>query len=133
MNLNAKKCKEMVICPLKRTQDLDSLTINNIPLDRVSSHKILRLKMKDTLKWNDNSENIITKSSKRIYIIRVLKRSGVPAQDLIHIYLKLIRQVLEYCCAVWSNSIPEYLSEKIEKVKKGLCASCFQTFTFQMH
>ena len=99
MNLNPKKCKEMVICPLKITPNLDSLSVNDIPLDRVSSHKLLGIKLMDTLKWNDNSKNIITKASKRIPIIRVLKRSGVPPQDLIHIYL------MEYCCAVWSNSI----------------------------
>ena len=54
MNLNPKKCKEMVICPLKISPDLDSLSINDIPLDRVSSHKLLGLKLMDTLKWNDN-------------------------------------------------------------------------------
>ena len=72
-----------------------------------------------------SSKNIITKASKRIYIIRVLKRSGVPPQDLIHIYLTLIRPVLEYCCAVWSNSIPAYLSEKIEKVQKRVMRIVF--------
>ena len=117
MNLNPKKCKEMIICPLKNILDLDSLSINNIPLDIVSSHKILGLKMMDTLKWNDNSKNTITKASKRIYIIR--------PQDLIHIYLTLIRPVLEYCCAVWSNSIPVYLSEKIEKVQKRVMRIVF--------
>ena len=76
------------------------------------------------VKWNDNSKNIITKASKRVYIIRVLKRSGVPPQDLIHIYLTL-RPVLEYCCAVWSNSIPVYLSEKIEKVQKRVMRIVF--------
>ena len=50
INLNPKKCKEMVICPLKITPDIDSLSINDIPLDRVSSHKLLGLKLMDTLK-----------------------------------------------------------------------------------
>ena len=82
MSLNPKKCKEIAICPLKISPDLDSLSINDIPLDTVSSHKLLGLKLMDTLKWNDNSKNIVTKASKRIYIIRVLKRT--------HLYINIV-------------------------------------------
>ena len=77
-----------------------------------------------------NSKNIIIKASKRICSIRVLKRSGVPPQDLIHIYLTLIRPVLEYCCAVWY--FRAYL-KRSRRSKKVLCASCFQIFTIQTH
>ena len=125
MNLNPKKCKEMVICPLKKAPDLDCLSINSIPLDRVSSHKVLGLNIMDNMKWNNNVKDIVKKVSKRIYIIRVLKRSGAPPQDLINIHFALIRSVLEYCCVVWSNSITEYLSSKIEKVQKRVMRLIF--------
>ena len=115
----------MVICPLKKAPNLDCLPINNIPLDRVSSHKVLGLNIMDNMKWNNNVKDIVEKASKRIYIIRVLKRSGAPPQDLINIYLALIRSVLEYCCVVWSHSITEYLSSKIEKVQKRVMRLLF--------
>ena len=43
---------------------------------------------------------IVTKASKRLYIIRILRRNGVPVEDLIEIYFALIRSVLEYCIVV---------------------------------
>lgn len=90
-NLNPKKCKEMIICPLKMLTDLAPLTINGVPLEKVSSHKILGLIIKDNIKWNDNIDDIVCKASKRLYIIRVLKRAGIPSQHLIYIYFALVR------------------------------------------
>ena len=50
--------------------------------------------------------------------MRVFRNSGIPAQDILTIYISIIRSVLEYCCAVWSTSIPSYLSDKIERVQR---------------
>ena len=45
-------------------------------------------------------------------------RSLVPPQDLLHIYYALVCSVLEYCCVIWHNSLPKYLSKNIEMVQK---------------
>ena len=59
--------------------DLAPLTINGVPLEKVSSHKILGLIIfiADNIKWNDNIDDIVCKASKRLHIIRVLKRAGI--------------------------------------------------------
>ena len=59
-----------------------------------------------------------SKVSKRLHIIRVLWRGGVPPHDLLHIYYALVCSVLEYCCVIWHNSLPKYLSKNIEMVQK---------------
>ena len=48
----------------------------------------------------------------------MLSCGGVPASDHTKIYYALIRPVLEYCCPVWSNSIPTCLSDELERVQK---------------
>ena len=58
----------------------------------------------------------IGKASKRLHILRVLKRSG--AHDLLRVHIALIRSVLEYCCPVWQSSLFVQLSERIERVQK---------------
>jgi len=68
--------------------------------------------------WNYNINEIVTKASMRLYIVSVLKRAGIPSCDLLNIYLALIRSVLEYCCVTWSNSLPVYTPDKIERVRK---------------
>ena len=60
----------------------------------------------------------MAKASKRLHILRVLKRGGVPPADLLKVYFGLIRSVLEYCCSVWHNALPVKLSDSIERVQK---------------
>ena len=79
-------------------------------LETVRSHKVLGLVIQDNLKWNENPRMIVSKASKRLHIIRVLRRGGVSAADLLDIYVALVRSVREYCCVVWHNVLPAYLS-----------------------
>lgn len=80
--------------------------------------KILGVTIDSHLRWNDNVDAIVKKASKRLHILRVLRRSGIPPVDLLVIYNSLVRSVLEYACAVWHTSLPQYLSNKIELVQK---------------
>jgi hypothetical protein len=118
MKLNGLKCKEMVISFLRQSDNYTPLHINDQQLELVTSFKILGLTINNHLKWNDNVAIVVKKASKRLYILRVLHRSGIPSADLFSIYNALIRSVLEYVCAVWHTSLPQYLSNKIERVQK---------------
>ena len=119
MNLNPKKCKIMTICPLKNKPVSPMLSINNLPLEAVSSYKVLGLTLCDTLKWNDNTNDIVSKASKRLHILRVLKRAGVPPADLVTIYSALVRSVLEYSSVVWATCLPCFLIDQLSR--RGLC------------
>ena len=118
MNLNPKKCKIMTICPLKTKPVSPMLSINNLPLEAVSSYKVLGLTLCDTLKWNDNTNEIVSKASKRLHILRVLKRAGVPLVDLVTIYSALVRSFLEYSSVVWATCLPRFLIDQLEAIQK---------------
>ena len=118
MKLNAKKCKEMRTCYLRETPQLTQLQVDGQALELVSSYKVLGLTIQNNLKWNEHISAVITKASKRLHILRVLRRGGVPSDDLYAIYVALIRSILEYCCAVWHHALPSYLSDKLERVQK---------------
>ena len=118
MKLNAKKCKEMRICFLKEPIELPLLKIDDQQLELVTSHKVLGLVIQNNLKWNNHIESIVTKASKRLHILRVLRQGGVETNDLITIYIALIRSLLEYCCVVWHHALPSYLSQELERIQK---------------
>ena len=118
MKLNPKKFKEMRICYRRETPQLMQLDVDAQALELVSSYKVLGLIIQNNLKWNEHTSAVICKASKRLHILRVLRRGGVPSDDLYAIYAALIRSILEYCCPVWHHALPLYLSEKLERVQK---------------
>lgn len=50
--LNAKKCKEWRLCFFKGKPQLAPLTIDDQPLEVVTSHKVLGLIIQNDLNWN---------------------------------------------------------------------------------
>ena len=109
MKINPKKCKKMRVCFLRELPGVDFLTIADTPLEVVKSHKVLGTVINCSLKWNDHIAMITSKASKRLYIIRVLKRSGMSLEDLISICIALVRSVLEICCPVWHSNLTAHL------------------------
>ena len=56
--------------------------------------------------------------SKRLYALRILKRSGVPPADLRIVYCSFIRPILEYACPAWHSSLPQKLRDQVEQVQR---------------
>ena len=75
-------------------------------------------------------ESIVTKASKRLHILRVLRRGGVEIKDLITIYTALIRSLLEYCCVVWHHALPSYLSQELERIEKRALKIIVPAFSY---
>ena len=118
MKLNRRKCKEMIISFLCCDLDCPPSEIYGQQLECVATFRILGLTINNAIKWSECVDVIVRKSSKRLYMLRVLCRSGIPIADLLVIYSASIRSTLEYACVVWHNSVPKYLSDKIELVQK---------------
>ena len=52
------------------------------------------------------------------YFLRQLKRAQVNSKELVLFYLTCIRSVMEYACALFHCSLPEYLSVDLERCQK---------------
>ena len=130
MILNRKKCKELIICFLKRTVKLQPFVIAKCELKTVQSYKALGLTIQSSLKWNEHTQSIIVKASKRFHILRILRRCVISPADLIKVYIALIRSILEYSCEVWGNSITQYQSIDLEIVQKRVMHIIFLTCSY---
>ena len=84
----------------------------------MKSAKILGVTVRNDLKWNDHVDNITAKASRRIYLLKQLKRAGIDRKSLIQFYCASIRSVLEYACQAFHSSLPAYLSDQIERIQK---------------
>ena len=110
----------MIISFLHDEVDTPQLCIENIPLEPVTSFKVLDVTLNNKLKWQENTAVIIKKVSKRLHIIRVLHRCGLSPSDLLVVYFSLVRYTLEYACSVWHTMYLRTCRIKSKKFKRGL-------------
>ena len=65
--LNETKCKELQISFSRSVDSFEAVTINNKPIEVVTSVKLLSLTISNNLKWDAHIENVIKKGSSRLY------------------------------------------------------------------
>ena len=92
--LNLSKCKEFVVFFKRNQPNFPPISINGSQIERVEKLSILGLSITRDLKWNDYVDKIINKASKRIYLLKQLKRFGLNAGDLKCFYVASIRSIL---------------------------------------
>ena len=118
MPFNEKKCKDMVINFLKyQPTVITPIQLNGIVIDRVSSYKLLGVIISNDLSWNEHCDSIHKKATKRLFVLRTLKRVGLGSNDLVLVYHNIVRSIVEYTSLVWA-AIPLYLDELIESVQQ---------------
>ncbi len=103
MCINPQKTKEMVVCFCKDEDhhvNMPKLAINETIIERVSHAKVLGVTLSANLCWNMHVQDIVSKASKRLYMLYQVKRAGSEQKDLLKIYLSVIRLVLEYACSL---------------------------------
>ena len=46
--------------------------------------------------WNNHTDLIVKKASKKLYSLRILCRAGVAQDNILKVYLRTVRPVIEY-------------------------------------
>ena len=118
LQLKETKCKELRISFSRPNKVFEPITINGKNVEVVTSTKLLGLTISNDLKWNTHISNTCKKVSTRLYFLRQLKRAKLPPNDLVLFYIICIRPIVEYACEVFHNSLPQYLSDDLEKLQK---------------
>ena len=110
--------KELRISFTKSENTLEPVTINNMNIEVVPSAKLPGVMISNDLKWNMHVEMIYRKVAARFYFLRQLKRAKVPTNDLLSFYIICIRPVVACACPVYNTSLPQYLSDQLERLQK---------------
>ena len=133
MKLNYKKTKLIVFNPCKSIDFMPEMSMRDNLLEVVSEIKLLGLTIRSDLKWTANTENIIKKANRRLWILRRLKNLGASQADLVEVYSKQIRCVLELAVPAWHPSLTLEEKVNIERVQKSAChiilGETYQSYT----
>ena len=106
------------ICEIRRYLQLLATRYTVSHICRIISTKLLGLTINDKLTWNDNVEDLVKRSSKKMYFLVQLERVRVLTADLVNYYRAYIRSSLDYACPVFHNALPKHLQIELERVQK---------------
>ena len=133
LQLNPIKCKE-IQTNFNRSPPCHSLvTLEGVEFEKVSSAKVLGVNISSDLKLSAHIGSITVKAAKRLYLLRQLKRAGIDCNVLVRFYCSVIRSVLEYACQVFHCSLPNYLSDEIERIQRRALRIIFPNCTYSEH
>ena len=76
------------------------------------------VRLRSDMLWCDTSDYICQKGYARLWIIRRLKGLGANQDELLDIYHKQVRSVLELAVPVWQSSITKQEKRQIERVQR---------------
>ena len=99
---------------------MPKITIDGVNyLEVVEELKLLGIVFQTDMRWQANTANMCKNGYSRLWILRNLKKHGAGVIDLIDVYVKQCRCVLEMAAPVWSAGITVAESRQIERVQKA--------------
>ena len=103
--LNTAKTEFMLIGSRQKLSTLSSqpeLSIDNLPIEKVTSVKSLGIFIDENLRWQTHIDKLSKKIASGIGAIKRI-RDFVPTPTLHCIYNALIQSQFDYCNIVWGN------------------------------
>ena len=117
MKLDLTKTKFMLFNPTVIYDFVPNLTVDNVNLETSEEMKLLGLTISSDLSWKSNTSDMVQRAYKKLWIIKRLKKQGANLSDLVDIYIKQIRSILEFGVPVWNSALTQEEVLEIERVQ----------------
>ena len=119
MKINHEKTKLILFNPAESLDFMPEFKLGNKDVELVEEMKLLGIIFRSDLKWSTNTENMVLKGYRRVWMLRRLKQFGANTEDLLDVYFKQVRSVLELAVPVWHSSITVQEKCDIERVQRA--------------
>ena len=119
MKLNLSKTELMLFNNSKKYDFIPNIKLQGIQLETVEEIKLLGVVLRSDMRWTSNTKSITLKGYKRLWILSRLKYLGATDAELLDVYTKQVRPLLEYAAPVWHPNLTNTDSEDIERVQKS--------------
>ena len=106
LTINESKTKYMVFktSKTKDTKTNHNITMNNVPLEEITTIKFLGIVLNNKLNWTDHKLHVKTKICKSIGILYNC-RKFLKHNDLLTMYRTFVEPFFLYCLPIWGSSI----------------------------
>ena len=119
MLLSEKKTKSMIINFSNNNKFITRLELNGSNIEIVNKMKILGTTITDTLSWDDNCQEIISKVNQRMLLLKGTYAFGATKKEMVHLWILYCRSVLEQSAVLWSSSLTQQNIEDLERTQKS--------------
>ena len=108
----------MLFNPCHSKDFLPKFDVDGIPVEMVEQTKLLGVVLSSDLSWSAHTNYMVERCNKKMWVIRRLKKLGADNEDLLEVYSKQIRSILEYAVPVWNSSLTGADISKLERIQK---------------
>ena len=109
----------MVFNPTLNHDFIPEFNQGSLHIETMEEMKLLGLIVSNDLTWKRNTEYLTKKAYQKLWSIKRLIKHGASLDDIIDIYEKQVRSVLEFGVPVWNSGITKEEALEIERVQKS--------------
>ena len=114
--LNPSKTKEIIVDFRKKPSQIQPLSINGEIIERVSNFKFLGTIISDDLRWETNTDKVVSKAHQRLYFLRLLKKFKLSSNILSQFYRSTIESVLCFSISVWYGNLSQKDKHRLNRI-----------------
>lgn len=115
LKLNLTKCKVLFFRKNSPLNDILPIVLEGITVH--NNITLLGVTLDPFLKFDDHIDNVIRKAAQRLYILRLMKTTGLPTEGIMTLYFTLIRSILEYAAPIMIG-VSKGLKAKLELLQR---------------
>ena len=97
---------------------MPKIDIGSHELEVVEKMRLLGVTIRSDLKWSSNTTDIVQRAANKLWLLRRLKKFGANTEELVDLYSKYCRSILEFAVPAWHSAITAHESDSIERVQK---------------
>ena len=109
----------MIINFTNNYQFTTRLSLNNTNIEIVDHMKILGTIITNDLKWDRNSDELVSKANKRMILLKKLQSFGATREEMVHLWILYCRSILEQSATLWGSSITQENKDDLERIQKS--------------
>ena len=83
-------------------------------IERVNTSTLLSITLNEYMTWHNHIEN--KKACQGLHFVLQLKRTKISSDELIQVYVSLIRLILEYGCQLWHGGLHDNHQARLESI-----------------
>jgi hypothetical protein len=111
----------MIFNPCTSIDFIPQFVLDGQEIEVVEEMRVQGITITLDMKWATNTNIMVTRANKKIWVLRRLKDSGAKEEDLIDICYNQVRSLLELPVPAWHGGINKDDQMDIERIQKSAC------------